>query len=172
MGIELKRSDNPRELMEHIQKTVAEHEIDVQQFDYDRCHRIGKIYKYKGVTYQNVLLRLRSWTARDIIYKKRKELPIKIQADLTTRRSELLDYANDHVSIDPMAKELVEFVFCDENCKMKIFSKSKRFFPFSSESEFLSILNRLDNETNYSEDFRADEMNGRPDLECPYDLFY
>ena len=98
VGIELKRRDNPRQLMEHIQKTVAEHEIDLQKFDYDRCHRIGKIYKYKGVSYQNVLLRLRSWTARDTIYKKRKELTFKIQADLTTRRSELLDYAKDHVS--------------------------------------------------------------------------
>ena len=55
---------------------------------------------------------------------------------------------------------------------MKIFSKSERFFAFSSEYEFSSIINRLDNAINYSEDFRVDEENGRPDLECPYDLFY
>ena len=171
VGIELKKRDNPRELMEHIQKTVAEFEIDVHNFDYDRCHRMGKIYKYKGVTYQNVLLRLRSWTARDNIYKKRKELPFKIQADLTTRRSELLAYAKDQVVNEPEANRVAEFVFCDENCKMKIFSKLKKFYAFSSEYEFLSIINRLDNETNYTEEFHMDEENGRPDLQCPYDLF-
>ena len=111
VGIQLKQRDNLRELMEYIQKTVAELEIDVQKFDFDRCHRIGKIYKYKGVTYQNILLRLHSWSARDNIYKKRKDLPFKIQADLTTRRSELLDYAKDHVVNDPRANEVATFVF-------------------------------------------------------------
>ena len=143
--------------MEYIQKTVAELEIDVQKFDFDRCHRIGKIYKSKGLTYQNVVLRLRSWSARDNIYKKRKYLPFKIEADLTTRRSELLDYAKDHVENDPRANEVAKFVFCDGNCKMKIFSKSEKFFAFSSEYEFLSIINRLDNEINYSEDAKKEE---------------
>ena len=83
-----------------------------------------------------------------------------------------MDYAKDHVENDPRANEVAKFVFCDGNCKMKIFSKSEKFFAFSSEYEFLSIINRLDNEINYSEDFRVDEENGRPDLECPYDLFY
>ena len=68
--IENSLSANPRELMEYIQKTVAELEIDVQKFDFDRCHRIGKLYKPKDVTYQNVVLRLRSWSARDTICKK------------------------------------------------------------------------------------------------------
>ena len=31
--VQLKQRDNPRELMEYIQKTVAELEIDVQKFD-------------------------------------------------------------------------------------------------------------------------------------------
>ena len=86
-----------------------------------------------------------------------------------------MDYAKDHVENDPRANEMAKFGFCDGNCKMKIFSKSEKFFAFSSEYEFLSIIiliNRLDNEINYSDDFRADEENGRPDLECPYDLFY
>ena len=76
--IQLKQRDNPRELMEYIQKTVAELEIDVQKFDFDRCHRIGKLYKPKGVTYQNVVLRLRSWSARDNIYKRRKDHKYKL----------------------------------------------------------------------------------------------
>ena len=129
-------------------------------------------WKSKCVTYQNVVLRLRSWSARGNIYKKRKDLPFKIQADLTTRRSELLDYAKDHGEKNPRANEVAKFVSCDGNCKMKIFGKSEKFFAFSSEYEFLSIINRLDNEINYSEDFRVDEENERPDLECPYDLFY
>ena len=42
---------------------------------------------------------------------------------------------------------------------MKIFSKSKKFFAFSSEYEFLSIINCLDNEINYSDDFLVDEAS-------------
>ena len=118
------------------------------------------MFELSGVNYEEVLEQGDSILVRVIasssyrgfglsrlycIYKKRKDLPFKIQADLTTRRSELLDYAKDHVENDPRANEVANFVFCDGNCKMKIFSKSEKFFAFSSEYEFLSIINRLDN---------------------------
>ena len=144
---------------------------NVQKFDCDRYHRVGKKYVYRGKTYQNVLLRLCSWSARDNIYKKRKELPFKVQADLTNRRAELLDYAKDLVENDPEAQGVVAFVFCDENCKVKIFSKSKKFFAFNSKYELCNIVYRLDQEANSPEGFLEDEKVGRSDLICPYDLF-
>ena len=103
-----------------------------------------------------------------------QNIPFKVQADLTDRRARLLKFAQDHVKNDPMDsdRQVVDFVFCDENCRMKIFSKSKRFFAFNSEYEFLTTVYRLDQEANYSEIFIKDADKGRPDLNIPYDLYY
>ena len=172
IGIELQKKESPRDLMEKIQKQVGDLEIDVDKNDYDRCHRNGNTYQYNGKTCKDVLLRLRSWDARDKIYRKRKELPFKVAPDLTVRREKLLKYAKDECDINPHSKELVEFVFCDGNCKMKVFTKEKQFFAFNSEQEYLNIINRLHLKATASEAFIEDEKNGRPDASCPSDLFY
>ena len=88
---------------------------------------------------KDVLIRLTSWDARNRIYQKRKELPFKVAPDLTNMRSKLLEYAKYQTDNDPRARELVDFVFCDINCKLKVFSSSKKFFAFNSEAEFLNF---------------------------------
>ena len=138
----------------------------------DATHRVGKMYKLNGKTSQDVLLCLTSWNARNNIYQKRKELPFMIYPDLTNRRDALLDFAKDVTKNDLKAQDVVKFVFCDNNCKMKVFSKTENFFAFNSEVEFLNIVSRLDQEASASQDFLIDENEGRPDFERPYDLYY
>ena len=52
-----------------------------------------------------------------------------------------------------------EFIFCDKNCKFKIFSKTKNFYPFSSMNEFFNIVGMLDIKLTASEVFLNDEKD-------------
>ena len=93
-------------------------------------------------------------------------------ADLTNRRDNLLKHAKYQINNDPNISELVDYVYCDANCKMKVVSMSKKTFAFNSEIEFHNIVTRLDKEATATEEFLKDEMEGRPDLEPLFQLFY
>ena len=68
--------------------------------------------------------------------------------------------------------ELVEYVFCDSNCKQKICSKTKRYYAFNSISEFFNIVSKLDLQENGTDVFLKDEDEGLPHNTVPYDLYY
>ena len=141
--------------------------------EYDRCHRIGRKFKVNGATFQDVLLKLCFWRTQDLLYKNRKPFNFKILADLTQRRTELLEFARNLVEDDEVTKRAEEFVFCNQNCKLKVFSNSKLFYSFSSWEEFMNIIQRLDGEITDWKEFLLDEKkNGLPDREPPNDLFY
>ena len=74
-----------------------------------------------------------------------------MRADLTNRRAELLQYARDAVKNDHDVQTVVEFAYTDENCKIKLFTKSKKHLAFNSKEEFLSITSRLDLESKTSQ---------------------
>ena len=171
-GIKVEKNDSPANIMSTIKDQAEALNLEIPAFEYDRCHRIGHKYDYKGVTHQDVLLKLSFWRTRDLLYRYRKSFTFKISPDLTQRRSALLEFARDQVEIDAVTKRSVEFVFCDKNCKFAVFSKSKRFYSFSSWLEFLNIVDRLDGELTNSKEFLADEENGLPDREAPSDLYY
>ena len=171
-NIIIENNETPGSLMEKIQYIVSDCDVNTSLHDYDRCHRIGKKYKNKGNTCQDVLLRLVTWTARDKIYQKRKQLPFKVFADLTTRRSDILVFATTEARDDRRTNQLVKYVFCDVNCKLKVCSTSNKFFAFNSENEFFNIVTKLDMEATASHEFLEDERGGIPSNESPYDLFY
>ena len=59
-----------------------------------------------------------------------------------------------------MAIERVgDYVFCDQKCKLKLKSKSNKFYTFSSELEFLMIVARMDHELCASIELMEDESN-------------
>ena len=95
-------------------------DLDIREYEYDRCHRIGRKFKVNGATFQDVLFKLCFWRTRDILYKNRKRFNFKIFADLTQRRTELLEFARNLVEDDEVTKRAVEFLFCDQNCKLKV----------------------------------------------------
>ena len=55
---------------------------------------------------------------------------------------------------------------------MKLLSKSKKFFAFNSETEFLNTVYRLDQEATVSMEFLIDEKEDLPDLYCSYGLLH
>ena len=164
VGIKTEKKENPYKLMAKIKKSIYNTYIDIDEYDFDRCHRIGRPYEWEGKKVQDVLLRFTSWDARNTIYQNRKDLPFIVRADLTNRRADLLEYARDVVKNDPNVENVVEFAYTDENCKMKLFTKSKKHLAFNSKEEFLSIASRLDLESKTSQVILIDD-NDRTDLE-------
>ena len=127
-GIKVENHDTPENIMITIKEQAKALDLDIPECEYDRCRRIGRKFKVNGTT----LLNLCFWRTRDLLYKNRKHFNFKIFADLTQKRTELLEFARNLVEDDEVTKRAVEFVFCDQNSKLKVFSKSKLFYSFSS----------------------------------------
>ena len=177
VGMKVEKEDSPEKIMTEIKEQATEIALDIPDNDYDRCHRIGKKYKRDNVLYQDVLLKLGFWRTRDALFQNRKRFNFKVFADLTQRRQDLFEYAKSEVANDEVTKRVVKFVFCDKNCKLKIFSQSEGFYPFSSRSEFCNIVGMLDNDETLSDEFIKDEKRGCLDKDDIYsdlnsDLYY
>ena len=54
---------------------------------------------------------------------------------------------------DPKAIQFVNFVYCDINCKVKVFTKSEKHLAFNSEHELMRIIYKLDIEATASKEF-------------------
>ena len=139
-GIKVENQDSPENIMITIKEQAKALDLDIPECEYDRCHRIGRKFKVNGTTFQDVLLKLCFWRTRDLLYKNGKRFNFKIFADLTQRRTELLEFARNLVEDDEVTKRAVEFLFGDQNSKLKVFSKSKLFYSFSSWEEFMNII--------------------------------
>ena len=59
----------------------------------------------------------------------------------------------------PSVSDVGDFVFADVNCKLKLKSKTNRFFGFNSYVEFLNLVERL-KEDEVSEMRKSDEKQG------------
>ena len=171
VGLEVVSNETPQNLMKRITDVYLGNDgLDLQLSDFDRCHPVGPRYRRNGKMYHDVILKMCSWRARDIIYKNRKRFGLFVTADLTTRRKALLTFAKNELEANSCEDddddetlggcsrigEMVEYVFYDENCKLKLKSRSGKYFMFSSEEEFYSIISRLDYE-QLSPNFLLDE---------------
>ena len=167
-GIEVEIKETPATILKKIQVGISSANLVVPEYEFDRCHRIGKKYTKNGKTYQSVLLKLALWRTRNFLYQNRKLLPFKIYADLTRRRKSLLDFAKfkiengqnlesgDHC--EAISRSL-NFVFCDLNCRLKVKSKNNRFYSFKSEEEFYGIILKIDADLTFSKEMIEDEAN-------------
>ena len=99
------------------------------------------------------------------MHENRKKFSFIVSADLTKFRYNLLKFAKEQCSSDAgepnfvAAHRVVDFVFCDQNCKIKLKTKQNKFYTVSSRNELLNLVNRLDNEMTYSATFKNDECN-------------
>ena len=163
VGIEVCRNDSPFELMNKIKKDLEENEIELPSSEIDRCHRVGPRYIYNGKTYQDALIKFGFWRSRDTMYQNRKKNGFRVFADLTSRRAGILDQAKHDVINVPSVSDVVDFVFADVNCKLKLKSKTNRFFGFNSYVEFLNLVERLKEDSlddEVSEMRKSDEKQG------------
>ena len=163
VGIEVCRNDSSFELMNKIKKDLEENEIELPSSEIDRCHRVGPRYIYNGKTYQDALIKFGFWRSRDTMYQNRKKNGFRVFADLTSRRAGILDQAKHDVINVPSVSDVVDFVFADVNCKLKLKSKTNRFFGFNSYVEFLNLVERLKEDSlddEVSEMRKSDEKQG------------
>ena len=107
-------------------------------------------------------MKFSTWRARNTFSQHRKLFNFVVSPDLTSRRGSVLSFARDEINGgkgDDMAAvtKIVDFAFCDINCKLKFKSRLKKIFMFSSADEFLKIVYRLNHEICSSDKFLEDE---------------
>lgn len=127
-GIMVEDGETPATLLKLIQNEVAEAGVGINSYEYDHCHRVGPVYKKRGIFYQQMILRLASWSSRNMLYVNRKKFKFRFYADLTNYRSSTLNFAKD-VATD---YEVVDYVMVDANCKLKFRDILGKFHHFSS----------------------------------------
>ena len=165
-NIPVTQEDSPQILLGIIKTEIVSLQIDIPEEEIDRCHRDGKPYYRNNERVQDVLVRFRTWRSRDIMYQNRKKFSFQIVPDLTKRRGALLkslrDQCGNSVGDEPSdmsVHRIVDFVFCDKNCKVKFKSKDNKFFTISSQNEFFKLIQELDHNLMDSASFKDDENN-------------
>ena len=157
-GIEVD-NDSPKKIMDYIIQECNKNELPIDINHFDRCHRVGPVYYKSNKAQQDVLLKLGSWSTRHLLYQNRKKFKFLIFPDLTVKRKGILDFVKDEMEHgDAAIKRVVDFVFCDLNCKLKFKSKSDKFFKFNSIIEFFNLVNRLDQDECLADEWKADEQ--------------
>ena len=129
---------------------------------------------------QDVLLKFSTWRARNTFYQHRKLFNFVVSPDLTSRRESVLSFAREEISGgkgDDMAAvtKIVDYAFCDINCKLKFKSRLNKFDMFSSAGEFLKVVYRLNHEICSSDKFLEDEnrrINIYEEESTKNDIFY
>ena len=151
--------------MGYLKAEIRKLGIDVKDEDFDRSHRMSTVYEKNGNMYQPVILRMCSWRARNEIFKNRKKLPFFVKADLTKLRQLSYDWAVDDLKNSNSSHKVVDYIFVDENCKLKMKTKSKKYLGFSNFNEYLSLVIRLSKDIPYTGDIIAGDPGIESDSE-------
>jgi hypothetical protein len=142
-GVFLKTNESPKALRNFIVDEINLLGIDVHDKDIDRIHRHEEPYKNsRGILVQPIIIRLTSWYARNELYSARRDFRFRLRADLTARRQQILDFARDHVAINKLDR-LVDFIAADRNCRLILRTTAGAFHSFSSEPEFINVVDLL-----------------------------
>ena len=100
-----------------VTNIIDELQIPNGRNELDKTHRIGP--KYEGGIKQDIIVRMKSHSARYDIYNKRKTIKIKnvrINPSLTDRRRNLLGKANEKYKDHPA----INFLYADINGDLKV----------------------------------------------------
>ena len=158
-GIDLNIGESPDSLLQTIKTECRKLDMKLNDSDFDHCHRNGRIDKRGEKPKQVILLKMRSWSARNLIYQKRKDFPFKVNHDLTARRNNLLTDAIEMIDDNP---DLFQYALADKNCKLKVKSSDGRYHHFSSMCELMALSMKLQVEQfdggNYMKDQEEDEL--------------
>ena len=90
-GIEQAQNESASDCVNKVVKVCNDLNLNIQEEDIDRAHRIGKDKKA-------MIVKFYSFKKRTLLYRKRKDSTVKIHLDLTKNRIDLLDKANKLVS--------------------------------------------------------------------------
>ena len=159
-GIPIKEDETTTSLLGTIKAECERAGVIVDANDFDHCHRNGRVMKEgNGTSSQSILLKMKSWAARDRLYQNRKKFSFKIGHDLTARRRGLLTKAYDLLKSDSQFKKVVAYPLADKNCKLKLKATNGKYFHFNSEAELFSTYQKLLDDINLPPSFSQDEKD-------------
>ena len=130
--------------------------VELRAKDFFRLHRIGRPYVKDGITYQQVIIKFKSWDKRCAAYNGRREAPdnIYVNLDLTKPRYKL------HMTAKEALKNSASYCYIDINCRPVIVTSDgeKKFFTTASELEMiLQAVDPDDGDTVEAEGLTGDD---------------
>ena len=142
-GFELPEKESTNDCSDIIKEYIKDKlKLKIDDHEYDRIHRIGKIKNINGINFQAIIVKFKGFKERTNVYRarsKRKDSKIKISLDLTQRRAALLHDAYVKTESDPKVK----FVFADINCSLCLHTNDNKWRFFNSDKELDKILDEL-----------------------------
>ena len=159
-GVRVKRGETPTSLRKLILAEIDWLGIDISDHDIDRVHRHeSPSYDQQGNKVQPLIIRFTTWYARNELYRSRSYSQYRYRADLTSRRQQILDFAQKERALAPTSS-VVDFISVDRNCRLIFRSKDGKIHSFSSESEFKNIVASLNppDYTSAYEDLQATKI--------------
>ena len=147
-GIPAVEDESTADLTEKV-KNVLRNDLSIKPEiikDFDKTHRIGKVFETEeGARRQDVILRMKSHSARYNIYDNRKNSKskkISISPSLTTHRSKLLRDAKRLYSEAPPVDFIYTDVHGDTKVRLKNAIDNKYAFKFYAIEELEAILEK------------------------------
>ena len=145
-GIPAVEDESTADLTEKV-KDVLRNDLSIKQDiikDFDKTHRIGKVFETEeGGRRQDVILRMKSHSARYNIYENRKSSKskkISISPSLTAHRSKLLRDAKRLYSEAPPVDFIYTDVHGDTKVRLKNAIDNKFAFKFYAIEELEAFL--------------------------------
>lgn len=142
-GIPEDANEDGEASLKKVKKEVKKLGLDINDSDYDRAHRIGKVVEGKC---RMMIVKFTTWRVRTYVYKKRKKSgKTRFYLDLTRRRFNLLKESQELTD----QNDKVDFVFSDNNNNICLRLVNGRVKIFNSVIELQTILTDLeeDNES-------------------------
>ena len=114
-GLLLSKNVNDEQIKNMVLEEIDRLKLDISKKEVDRAHRSGRSYFDKeGRRKQKVIVRFTSWYARNLFYSARKQSRYYVTADLTDRRSILLQKMKARI-VGSKENDLFAFAFADRN---------------------------------------------------------
>ena len=136
-GMDISKNENNNDIRQKVLNEIDRLRLDIDDLEVDRAHRYGTSFDKRGKNQQQIIVRFTTWTARDIMYKARKNSRFFFAADITKRRQLVLESARAKVDTPgSLANQFVKFVYVDNNCLLTAVSNDDRHLRFSSINEF------------------------------------
>lgn len=143
-GVRMYRDETPEDIRDTILREVDRLEIEIDDLEVDRAHRIDLPYRdQRGYLQQPVIVRFISWGARNTFYQARKWSRFRMRPHLTARRENVLDDAREKIRVYDHVRDAIQFVFADKNCKMQAKCLDGRILGFSTKTEFDSLVSYI-----------------------------
>ena len=146
-GLKLQKISTDAQIRSLVLQEIQKLGINVSDKDIDRAHRIKRPFKdSKGTMHYPVIVRFNSWCARNLVFSARKRSNVYWSADLTERRSQILNEARALLSKPGSpANKYLKSVFANRNCSLSAYTKDGRYIAFNSIEEFHTNVDFIEN---------------------------